>query len=116
MQKISITLDAVKLRNLVSKRNYTNKEGQEVVLQEVKFDLVELPEEKKKVVYTAEKYVLEKTHFAVAQQTKEEREAKTPPVFVGEGISMKWINEISNIPVHDAQVIGKEETEDDLPF
>jgi hypothetical protein len=115
MQKISITLDAVKLRNLVSKRNYTNKEGQEVVLQEVKFDLVELADDKKKVVYTAEKYVLEKTHFAVAQQTKDEREAKTPAVFVGEGISMKWINEISNIPVHDAQVIRKED-EDDLPF
>jgi len=116
MQKLSVTLDASKLRNLVSKRTYTNKEGVEVEVQEVKFDLVEMKDENKRTVFDHEKYTLEKTHFAVAQQTKEERETNQPAFFIGEAITMKWKNEINNTPVHDAQVVGPGNTDDDMPF
>ena len=34
-QKIQVTLDASKLRTLVSSRSYKNKEGQDVTVQEV---------------------------------------------------------------------------------
>jgi hypothetical protein len=115
MQKLSVTLDAAKLRNLISKRSYTNKEGAAVEVQEVKFDLIEMKDESKKIVFDHEKYTLEKTHFAVAQQTKEEREANSPAVYIGEAISMKWKNDVNNIEVHDAKVVASD-NEDDLPF
>lgn len=94
MQKIQVTLDATKLRDLVSKRSYTNRNGQNVELKEVKFDLVELKDDKKKVVWTNAQQTmqLEKTHFAVVQQTKEEREAKKDPVFIGDGISVVFLD------------------------
>lgn len=109
-QKIQIALDAAKLRKLVSKRSYNNNQGQTVEIQEVKFDLIEMKEESQKEVYNAEKYTLVKTHFAVAQQTKEERESKADPFFVGEGVSMIWKNDRSN------SENKKEETHEDLPF
>jgi len=119
-QKIQVVLDATKLRNLVTKRAYTNKDGQEVKLQEVKFDLVEMKEESQKEVYNAEKYTLVKTHFAVAQQTKEERESNADPFFVGEGISMIWKNDTSNSETKKEEtqtsVEAKSEEKDDLPF
>lgn len=115
MQKISVTLDATKLRKLVSKRSYTNNQGEEVQLQEVKFDLVEMKEESQKEVYNAEKYTLVKTHFAVAQQTKEERAAKAESFFIGEGISIIWKNDTET--VHDAVPAGEDdEPMSDLPF
>jgi len=110
-QKIQVTLDAAKLRKLVSKRSYNNNQGQPVEVQEVKFDLVELSEDKKKNVYNAEKYSLVKTHFAVAQQTKEEREANTDAYFVGEGISLLWKNTDQDAPKVENSV-----PEDDVPF
>ena len=93
MQKLQVTLDAAKLRDLVSARNYTNKEGEEITIQEVKFDLIELKEDHKKKIYDHAKYSLIKTHFAVAQQTKEEREANIPPNYIGEGITQVWKND-----------------------
>lgn len=113
MQKIEVVLDAKKLRNLVSNRTYKNREGKDVTVQEVKFDLVELKDEKKKVIYDTDKYQLEKTHFAVAKQTKEEREANKDPFFIGDGISLQWKNENSQQPQAAPQ---KQEEEDDLPF
>ena len=112
-QKIQVTLDASKLRNLISSRSYKNKEGQEVKVQEVKFDLIEMKEESKKSVYEHDKFSLIKTHFAVAQQTKEEREQNTPAVYIGEGISQVWKNDTE---VHNAEPITSQEEEDDLPF
>ena len=110
-QKIQVTLDAAKLRNLVSKRSYNNSQGQSTEIQEVKFDLVELPEEKKKEIFDAEKYSMVKTHFAVAQQTKEEREAKADPYFVGEGISLMWKNTSAEAPEIENKV-----DLDEVPF
>lgn len=109
MAKIIVTLDATKLRNLVSKRSYKNKEGQDVEVQEVKFELVEVKEPK--TVFSAEKYELVKTHFAAAVQTKEEREAKADTVFIGEGVSTIWKND-NNAQQNNSTGNGI----DDIPF
>lgn len=114
-QKIQVTLDASKLRTLVSSRSYKNKEGQDVTVQEVKFDLIEMKEESKKSVYEHDKFSLIKTHFAVARQTKEEREQNAPAVYIGEGISQVWKNdnEVHNAVPLETPPIPEG---DDLPF
>ena len=112
MSKINVTLDASKLRNLVSKRTYKNKDGQDVEIQEVKFELV--PVKEAKTIHTTDKYRIDKTHFASVIQTKEEREAKSPTVFIGDGFTTVWLNDVQ---VHQAEVVTASEPEDDdLPF
>lgn len=113
MAEIQITLDASKLRNLVSNRAYKNKEGQDVQLQEIKFKLVEVKEPK--TIFTSDKYKINKTHFACVIQTKEEREAKADTIYIGEGFTTIW--NADNVQVHQAEVISpKPVVEDDLPF
>ena len=110
MSKVTITLDATKLRNLISKREFENKEGVKMQIQEVKFELVEVKEPK--VIYEGNGYKLQKTHFASVIQTKEEREAKSDTVFIGEGITTIWEEReqvFNAAPVTDEPV-------DDLPF
>jgi len=70
MSKITITLDATKLRGLVSKRQYDAKDGQKMEVQEVKFELV--PVKEPKIIYEGTGYKLQKSHFASVIQTKEE--------------------------------------------
>lgn len=91
--KIQVTLDASKLRNLVKSREYTNKSGEVVKVQEVKFELIPVKDENQKVVFETEKYRLVKTHFAVPVQTREEREAKADTVFIGDGFVTVWIDD-----------------------
>jgi hypothetical protein len=110
MSKIQVTLDAQKLRNLVTKRTYKNKEGQDVELQEVKFELVAVKEPK--TIFTKDNMRIDKTHFACVVQTKEERDAKAPTIYIGEGFSTIWLNDI---PVYQAVEV-KENLSDDLPF
>ena len=90
MGKVQVTLDASKLRNLISKRSYKTKEGKEIEVQEVKFELIEVKEPK--TIYTADKYRIDKTHFASVIQTKEEREAKADTIYIGEGFTTVWSN------------------------
>lgn len=109
MTKIQITLDANKLRNLVSKRSYKNKEGQDVTVQEIKFEIVPLKEHK--TIYSDKNgaYRVDKTHFASVIQTKEERANKVPTVYIGEGFTTVWIN---NLEVHNAEIINNNVDED----
>lgn len=109
MSKIQITLDATKLRNLVSKRSYTNKDGQPVELQEVKFELVEVKEPKE--IFKKDNMRIMKTHFASVIQTKEERENKAPTIYIGEGFTTTWGSEEPK--AIQAEVI---EEDDILPF
>lgn len=111
MPKIEVILDAVKLRNLVSKRSFTNKGGLEVELQEVKFELVEVKEPKEIVSGAWGRRV--KTHFAAAIQTKEQRDAKEPTVYVGEGHTVYFANQTDS-PAPAAPV--QQQSETDLPF
>lgn len=111
MSKIQVTLDATKLRTLVENRSYENKQGETVQVQEVKFDLVPLRQENHKTIFEKDSFKIVKTHFAVAVQTKEEREAKKDPFYIGEGFSHIWSN--SSSPVSD---VSNASTDDDLPF
>jgi hypothetical protein len=88
MSKITVNLDATKLRQLVTKRSYTNKENVEVHLQEIKFELVEVKEPK--LIFEEGNRKVFKTHFATAIQTKEQREAKEESFFIGEGYTTEW--------------------------
>ena len=110
MSKITITLDATKLRNLVTKREFDAKDGTKMQVQEVRFELVEVKEPK--IIFEGSGYKLQKTHFASVIQTKEERESKAETVFIGEGITTIWEQKeqvFSYTPV-------TEEQSDDLPF
>lgn len=114
MAKIQVTLDATKLGNLVSKRTYQNKDGQQVEVQEVKFELVEVKEPKE--IFKKDNMRIVKTHFASVIQTKEEREAKAPTIYIGEGFTTIWGN-VNNVEVHSAVVVQPtQEEHDDLPF
>ena len=88
MSKIQVTLDATKLRELVSKREFQNKAGETVQVQEVKFELVEVKEPK--TIYTKNNMRIDKTHFACVIQSKEEREAKADTIYIGEGFTTIW--------------------------
>ena len=110
MSKITITLDATKLRNLVTKREFDAKDGTKRQVQEVRFELVEVKEPK--IIFEGSGYKLQKTHFASVIQTKEERESKAETVFIGEGVTTIWEQKeqvFSSTPV-------TEEQSDDLPF
>jgi len=74
MSKITITLDAAKLRNLVTKREFNAKDGTPMHVQEVRFELV--PVKEPKIIHEGNGYKLQKSHFASVIQTKEEREAQ----------------------------------------
>ena len=103
--KIQVVLDTAKLKGLSADRTFKNKEGQEVTIKELKFDLVEVKEPK--VIFSTDKYDLVKTHFAAALQTKEQRTAKEPSTFIGDGITTVWKNEETTIS--DAKVIEEED-------
>lgn len=112
MAKIQVTLDATKLRNLVSKREYKNKNGETVQLQEVKFELVEVKE--KKEVYKKDNMRIMKTHFASVIQTKEERESKADTIYIGEGYTTVW--EESPEAKHATPPGATGDETEDLPF
>ena len=112
MSKITITLDATKLRNLVTKREFDAKDGQKMQVQEVKFELVEVKEPK--IIFEGTGYKLQKTHFASVIQTKEEREAKAETVFIGEGITTLWDN--AGGTVFSAKPVSESEEDTDVPF
>jgi hypothetical protein len=111
MAKIQVTLDASKLRNLVTKRSYKNQEGTDVSVDEVKFELVELKEPKQ--IFAKDTMRIMKTHFACVIQTKDEREAKAETIYVGEGFTTLWDDKVSqsSSPKKAAAV-----EHDDLPF
>ncbi len=111
MSKIQITLDATKLRNLISNREFQNKAGETVKLQEVKFELVEVKEPKQ--IYEKDNMRIMKTHFACVIQTKEEREAKADTIYIGEGFTTFWGSDKTE-KVYDATPITEEKP--DLPF
>lgn len=110
MGKITVTLDATKLRTLVQKRQFEAKDGTKMEVQEVKFELVEVKEPK--IIFEGDGYKLQKTHFASVIQTKEEKESQAKTIFIGEGITTIWEQKeqiFKAIPVN-------EEEPDDIPF
>lgn len=114
--KVSVTINADLGREMLSKRSYKNKEGKDVEVNELKFDLIEMKEESKKVVYDSDKFQLVKTHFAVKQQTSEERKAKVDTVFVGEGVTQVWKEDGNNQGQGVSNGSAASVDDDDLPF
>ena len=110
MSKITITLDATKLRDLVTKREFDAKDGTKMQVQEVRFELVEVKEPK--IIFEGSGYKLQKTHFASVIQTKEERESKAETIFIGEGITTIWEQKEQ---VFSSTTVTEEQS-DDLPF
>lgn len=88
MSKITITLDATKLRTLVQNREFDAKDGTRMKVQEVRFELV--PVKEPKIIFEGTGYKLQKSHFASVIQTKEERESQAETVFIGEGVTTIW--------------------------
>ena len=109
MAKIQVTLDASKLRNLISTRSYESKDGTNVNVQEVKFELVEVKEPKQ--IFAKDTMRIVKTHFACVIQTKEEREAKADTVYIGEGFTSYW-----DKPQAQVQEPVQQDFTPDLPF
>ena len=110
MSKITITLDATKLRNLVTKREFDGKDGTKMQVQEVRFELVGV--EGPKIIFEGSGYKLQKTHFASVIQTKEERESKAETIFIGEGVTTIWEQKEQ---VFSSTTVTEEQS-DDLPF
>ena len=110
---IMVSIDTGKAKELLVKDTYKNKEGKDVEVQRLKFELIEMREDSRKVVYDHEKFQLVKTHFAVKPQTKEERAAKAETVYVGEGVSQIWKDDMKGqTPSPSKQALPM----DDLPF
>jgi hypothetical protein len=111
MQKISITIDLGKLdKTRINTRTYENKEGEVITVKEYKMDIVPLTEPK--LIKEGDTWRMMKTHFVSNTATKEEREAKTKMVGVGEGIMFVDKNEVS---VDDIDQTPVDEI-DDIPF
>ena len=100
-------------KQLLEKRTYKNKDGEEITVKELVFELIPLKPESQKTIYQHEKFDLVKTHFAVKRQTKEEREAKTKAMYVGEGISQIWKNQTAQQRKAESD---KQADKTDLPF
>lgn len=115
--KIQVKIDVEKARELIQKRSYKNKEGKEVEVQEIVFEMIPIKEPK--VIYDHEKFQLVKTHALAKIQTKEERDAKSPTEWInGDGVSQVWKsdnNSQGGFETVSSDNITKEDPSD-LPF
>lgn len=88
MSKILITLDLSKVsKNKVVPREYVNKDNVTVKTKDYKIEVVELKEPK--LLKEGDGWRLFKTHFVAEEQTREERDAKAPTVYVGSGVTFE---------------------------
>lgn len=110
MSKIQVTLDESKLRGIISKRSYKNKDGENIEVDEVKFELIELKEPKQ--IFEKDTMKIMKTHFACVVQTKEEREAKADTIYIGEGFTTIW----NDSKASNAKNTARTAVPDDMPF
>ena len=75
-----------------------------------------VPVKEPKTIYTAEKYRIDKTHFASVIQTKEEREAKAETIYIGDGFTTIWNNAEQPAQVFNVVPVSETNEDDDLPF
>lgn len=84
MEKISITLDVSKIdKSKIVDKVYKDKDGNEITQKIYKFDAV--PCKEVKFVAEGDTWIMKKTHFMAETQTKEERDAKKPTNYIGDG-------------------------------
>lgn len=84
MQKINITIEVNKIsKNKISERRYFDKENHEVVVKELKLEVVPLKESK--ILKEGDTWTLVKTHFVAEERTKQEAEAQMKSRIIGTG-------------------------------
>ena len=114
MEKLSITIDVSKIdKNKIISRTFQNKAGETITVKELKLDIVPLKETK--LLKDGDTYQLYKTHFVAFPQTKEEREAKTPSVFLGEA-TMFTNKSKKEDEIQMEKTIDDEQPPSDLPW
>ena len=87
-EKITITIDVTKIpKDRIMERHFTDKEGHEVVVKELKLDVV--PSREPAKIKDGDTWEMWKTHFVALPQRKEERENKVKSVYLGNGIMFK---------------------------
>jgi len=110
MEKIAITIDVKKIpKASIVDRAFFDKSNKEVVVKELKLDIVPLREAK--LIKEGDTWSMWKTHFVAIPQTKEQREAKEKSLIIGDGIMFK------SKKVEEEKVIQQDEIkDDDIPF
>lgn len=84
MNKINITLNLTKInKSKITDRTYKDKDGNDVTEKNYKIEVIEL--KNPKFVAQGDTWVMNKTHFVVEAQTKEERNSNVEANYVGEG-------------------------------
>lgn len=87
-EKISISLDVSKVQKAkFQERRFFTKENKEVVITELKLDIV--PVREPKLLKDGDTWQLWKTHFVAYPQTKEEIANKVKGVILGDGVMFK---------------------------
>lgn len=85
--KVSITIDVTSIpRDRIVERSFTDRDGNERTVKEVKLDVVPLKQENHKTLWSGDSGTLVKTHFVCLAQTKQERADRADTVYVGDGV------------------------------
>lgn len=88
MEKIIISIDVSKVKKAkFQDRRFFTKENKEVVVTELKLEVVPLREAK--LLKDGDTWQLWKTHFVVYPQTEEEKANKVKGVILGDGVMFK---------------------------
>ena len=113
MNKLNITLNLSKVdKTRIIERMYKDENGNDVIAKDYKVEAIELKQSK--LVAEGPTWKLNKTHFVVDAQTKEEKEQKKPSNYVGEGFTFesKGSPEAQNAPIK----VVDDETGAEIPF
>jgi len=105
MNKLTITVNTHLIdKKKLTDRDYTNKEGKEVMVKELKLDVIPLKE--KKLLKSGDTWKMIKVGFVIQSPTKEEKQAKTKMAIIGE------VTEFESIK----NEVAKEENSEFIPF
>lgn len=101
--KISLSIDVSKVdKTRFEERRYFNKENKEIVIKEMKLDVVPLREPK--LIKDGGQWSMWKTHFVALPQTKEEKASKAKSIILGDGITFKTKEPVVNDGVDESSI------------
>ncbi len=91
MQKINITLNLSKInKDKIVDRTYKDEQGNDVTEKTYKIEVI--PLKAPKFITQGDTWIMNKTHFVVEAQTKEERNSNGATNYVGEGFEFTTKN------------------------
>jgi len=115
MQKIELKLNVKKLdKTRFVHNSYKLQDGTEVGELNANITLVEKKEAR--VIKDTDTYTLKETHFAVEQQTKEERAAKKESNYVGVGLQFFNKEEPQKVDGTNIDYPQSDISPEDIPF